>query len=105
MKNKKILIQNNKPHMKLKKKKKLLEQLKTIPDYRVDTGKIEYPLHEILFMTLFALLKGNNTFKDIVSWMQYHSDNKILKKVFDKKSKINIPSKSTLHNLLIRNQN
>jgi len=52
-------------------KKELLEQLKTIPDYRVDTGKIEYPLHEILFMTLFALLKGNNTFKDIVSWMQY----------------------------------
>lgn len=91
--------------MKLKKKKELLEQLKTIPDYRVDTGKIEYPLHEILFMTLFALLKGNNTFKDIVSWMQYHSDNKILKKVFDKKSKINIPSKSTLHNLLINTDN
>jgi|FLOH01.1.fsa_nt_gi hypothetical protein len=91
--------------MKLKKKKELLEQLKTIPDYRVDTGKIEYPLHEILFMTLFALLKGHNTFKEIASWMQYNSDNKILKKVFDKKNTINIPSKSTLHNLLINTDN
>ena len=41
-------------HMKAKE---LLTQLKNIPDYRVDTGKIEYPLHEILFMTLFALIR------------------------------------------------
>ncbi len=43
--------------MKLKKKKELLEQLKTIPDYRVDTGKIEYPLHEILFYDAFCIAK------------------------------------------------
>ena len=36
--------------------KELLEALKEIPDYRVDIGKIEYPLHEVLFITLFALL-------------------------------------------------
>ena len=45
--------------MELKRKKELLEALKTIPDYRVDTGKIKYPLHEVLFMTLFALIQGN----------------------------------------------
>jgi len=45
------------------KNKQLLEAIKTIPDYRVDTGKIEYPLHEVLFMTLFALLKGNTAFR------------------------------------------
>ena len=38
--------------------KELLEALKEIPDYRVDIGKIEYPLHEVLFIILFALLKG-----------------------------------------------
>ena len=91
--------------MKLKKKKELLEQLKTIPDYRVDTGKIEYSLHEVLFMVLFALLKGNNIYKDIVTWMQYNSDNEIIKKVFNKRTKINIPSKSTLHNILINTDN
>lgn len=91
--------------MKLKKKKELIEQLKTITDYRVDTGKIEYPLHEVLFMTLFALLKGNHTYKDIVDWMYYNSENKILKKVFDTKTTINIPSKSTLHNTLINTDN
>jgi hypothetical protein len=91
--------------MKLKKKKELLEQLKTIPDYRVDTGKIEYSLHEVLFMVLFALLKGNNTYKDIVAWMEYNSDNQIIKKVFNKRTKIKIPSKSTLHNILINTDN
>ena len=34
------------------KAKALLESLKTIPDYRVDTGKIEYPLAEVLFITI-----------------------------------------------------
>jgi len=91
--------------MKLKKKKELLEQLKTIPDYRVDTAKIEYPLHEVLFMVLFALLKGNNTYKDIVGWMQYNDKNKIIKKVFESKTTIKIPSKSTLHNMLINTDN
>ena len=52
--------------MKLKKKKQLLEQLKTVPDFRVDKFKIIYPLEQILFMTLFALLKGATTFKEVI---------------------------------------
>ena len=47
------------------KAKALLESLKTIPYYRVDIGKIEYPLHKVLFMVIFALLKGNTKFKEI----------------------------------------
>jgi len=90
--------------MKLKKKKQLLEQLKKIPDFRVDKYKILYPLEQILFMTLFALLKGANTFKEIHIWMEYAKSNKILKKVFAVK-KINIPSKSTLHRILINVDN
>ncbi|QOP44087.1 transposase family protein [Sulfurimonas sediminis] len=90
--------------MKLTRTKALLESLKSIPDYRVDTGKIEYPLHEVLFMTLFALIKGNTTFKDIFSWMIYNKDNAILKEIFDKEE-ITIPSKSTYHRLLINTDN
>ena len=78
--------------------------LKDIPDYRVDTGKIEYPLHEVLFMTLFALIKGNTTFKDIFSWMTYNEKNEILKEVFEKEQ-IKIPSKSTFHTLLTNTDN
>ena len=88
----------------MKKAKKLLEALKTIPDYRVDTGKIEYPLHEVLFMTLFALLKGYTNFKDILGWMVFNAENYILKDIFEKEI-IQIPSKSTYHRLLINTDN
>jgi len=81
-----------------------LVALKDIPDYRVDTGKIEYPLHEVLFMTLFALIKGNTTFKDIFSWMTYNEKNEILKEIFEKEQ-IKIPSKSTFHTLLTNTDN
>jgi len=90
--------------MKLKKKRKLLKQLKTIDDFRVDKHKIQYPLNEILFMTLFAILKGNKTFKEIHAWMQYSKSNKVIQKVFDKKE-IKIPSQSTLHRILINVDN
>lgn len=90
--------------MKLKKKKLLLEQLKTIKDFRVDKHKIQYPLYEILFMSLFALLKGNATFKEIHIWMECSSHNNIFKKLFEKEC-INIPSKSTLHRILINVDN
>jgi len=86
--------------MKLKKKKELFAHMQTIPDYRVDDGKIEYVLAEVIFMTLFGILKGHSTYKDIVVWMEYNSNNKILKRVFQKDS-IDIPSKSTLHNIMI----
>ncbi|MDQ7061182.1 MAG: transposase family protein [Sulfurimonas sp.] len=81
-----------------------MNALKKIPDYRVDIGKIEYPLHEVLFMTLFALLKGNATFKDIFAWMIFNKDNEILKTIFEKE-KVSIPSRTTLHTLLINTDN
>lgn len=90
--------------MKLKQKKLLLEELKRVKDFRVDKHKILYPLHEILFMTLFALLKGNTTFKEMQLWMEFSKNNKILKKVFDKKE-IAVPCKSTLHRILINVDN
>ncbi len=55
-------------------------------------------------MTLFALLKGNTTFKDIFAWMIFNQENEILKKIFEKE-KINVPSRSTLHTLLINTDN
>jgi len=55
-------------------------------------------------MTLFALLKGNTTFKEIYIWMLYNENNEIIKKVF-KKDKILVPSKSTYHRLLVNTDN
>jgi len=86
------------------KKKELLKALKKVSDFRTDKHKIEYPLYEILFMTLFGLLKGYVTYKEIHGWMQYQEDNELFKKLF-KKEKINIPSRSTLHNLLMNTDN
>ena len=90
--------------MKIDKKVELLEHLKTLTDFRKDKHKIEYPLHEIIFMSLFGLLKGNVTFTDLQCWMKYQEDNELLKKLF-KKKKVNVPSHSTLHNLLINIDN
>ena len=90
--------------MNFPKAKELLSSLKNIPDYKVDTGKIEYPLYEVLFMTLFALLKGNTTFKDIFVWMTFNKENQILKEIFQKE-KIEIPSRSTFHQLLTNTDN
>lgn len=86
------------------KAKTLLESLKTIPDYRVDIGKIKYPLTEVLFMVIFALLKGNTKFKDMFGWIIYNKENPILKEIFQK-DKIKMPSKSTLHDILINTDN
>lgn len=90
--------------MKMKKKIELLQQLKTITDFRKDTHKIEYPLYEVLFMSLFGLLKGFVTFKDLHCWMQYQEENSIFKKLF-KKDKIAVPSCSTIHHLLMNTDN
>ena len=86
------------------KAKALLESLKTIPDYRVDIGKIEYPLAEVLFMVIFALLKGNTKFKEIFGWMIYNKDNPVLKEIFER-DEVKMPSKSTLHDILTNSDN
>jgi len=93
--------------MKIDKKSELLElleQLKSLTDFRKDKHKIEYPLYEIIFMSLFGLLKGNVTFEDLHCWMQYQENNEIFKKLF-KKDKVAVPSRSTLHHLLINIDN
>ena len=90
--------------MKMKKKKELFKALKEVPDFRVDKHKIEYPLHEVLFMSLFGILKGAESYKDLHAWMQYQESNEIFQKLFEKK-KINVPSRSTLHHLLMNTDN
>ncbi len=89
--------------MKLRIKKELLKQLGDIKDFR-DDDKITYPLNEILFMSLFGLLKGNHTFEQLHDWMEFNSNNKIFLKVFNKKS-IDIPCESTLHRILVNTDN
>ena len=44
--------------MKIEKKIELLNQLKNLTDFRKDEHKIEYPLHEVIFMSLFGLLSN-----------------------------------------------
>jgi len=91
--------------MKMKKKKKeLLKALEKVNDFKVDKHKIKYRLSEILFMSLFGILKGAKSYKDLHSWMQYQEKNEIFKKLFEK-DKINIPSRSTLHHLLMNTDN
>jgi len=90
--------------MKIDKKKRLLEELKNIEDFRKDKYKIEYPLYEVLFMAIFGLLKGYTTYDELYHWMEYQVDNSLLKKLFGK-TEINIPSRSTLHHLLMNTDN
>jgi len=85
--------------MKLRQKKKLLKQLEGIEDFRRHREQIVYPLHEILFMSLLGLLKGYVTFKDLHSYISKNKENKIFKKLFNKK-KIRVPVRSTLHRIL-----
>ena len=88
--------------MKLRQKKKLLKALEDIEDFRRHRDQIVYPLSEILFMALFALIKGDTTFSEIHFTMSFNQDNKIFKKLFGK-TKIRIPSRSTLHRIIPKN--
>ena len=90
--------------MKIRNKKKLLKQLECIEDFRRHREKIVYPLHEILFMVLFSLIKGDTTFSEIHFTMSFYRDSKIFKKLFGK-TKIRIPSRSTLHRILMNTSN
>ena len=90
--------------MKIRQKKRLLKLLEDIEDFRRHRDQIVYPLHEILFMSLFALIKGYKTFNEIHFYISANKQNKIFKKVFGKK-KIRIPSRSTLHRILMNTNN
>ena len=89
--------------MKLKYKKQLLEKLKGLTDVREHSHKIEYPLHEVVFMTLMALIKGNVIYDDIIYWMKFQKNDKFLKKLFNykKDETVPIPSRATLHKLVV----
>ena len=50
-------------------------------------------------MALFAIIKGYSQYKEIIVWMQYNAENELFKRLFQKEI-INIPCKSTLHNIL-----
>ena len=85
--------------MKLKNKKRLFEEFKSIPDFRAHRHKIQYPLEEILFLTLFALLQGVSEYRAIHTWCIYNANSKIFKRIFDKRH-VRVPSFSTLHMIL-----
>jgi hypothetical protein len=90
--------------MKIKQKKRLLKEFEKLTDFRTHFYKIKYKLSEILFMSVFALLKGNSTYQDIQIWMIHNKENTLFLKLFEK-DKIKIPSRSTLHNILINTDN
>ena len=50
--------------MKIDKKVILLQELKNLTDFRKDKHKIEYPLHEIIFMSPFVIRVKSNTLID-----------------------------------------
>ncbi len=56
-------------------------------------------------MTLLGLLKGKVTFEAIHDWMGANSDNKLFLNILNKKEKLDIPSESTLHRILINVDN
>ena len=85
--------------MKLKQKKKLLKVLEGIEDFRQHKEQIVYPLSEILFVSLFGLVKGYTKFKDLYIYYKFNKDNKLLKKLF-KTNKIRVPCRSTFHRIL-----
>ena len=86
--------------MKMRKKKELFKQLEQMEDFRRHREQIVYPQSEILFMSLFGLMKGHTTFKGLHFYLSFNKNNKIFKKIFNKTTKIRIPVRSTLHRIL-----
>ena len=92
--------------MKLRRKKKLLKEIEeNIPDFRTHEGKIVFKISEVIFLILFALLKGKNSFRKQHTWMEANRENRMLLKLFEKKEPLNIPSPSTLHHIAINIDN
>ena len=85
--------------MKIRQKKKLLKALEGIEDFRKHKEQIVYPLSEVLFVSLFGLVKGYINFKDLYTYYKFNKNNKLLKKLF-KTKKIRVPCKSTFHRIL-----
>jgi predicted transposase YbfD/YdcC len=89
----------------LKEMKQLYESFKNIKDFRTRQKSIKYPLAQVLFMSLIGMIKGNVTYDDLSTWMHFCTEsNKIFKSVFNK-IKVNVPSRSTLHEILVNIDN
>jgi len=91
--------------MKFRQKKELLKQLKTLPDFRKHDGKIIYPLSNVLFMSILAMLKGKQTLDEMHTWMVMSANNPVLCKLLGFEEIIDTPSRSTLHAILINTDN
>jgi DDE_Tnp_1-associated len=89
--------------MKNKEISNLLQMFrKGITDYRTHIGKIKYDLHEILLLTLLAMLKGEKTYADLHDYLlDYKTFFPRLKKLFSTK----IPSLSQYHKILVNVNN
>ena len=89
--------------MKNKGYNKLYNNLKMIKDFREDSAKTKYPLADIIFLCIYALMKGNYTYDEIHFYLEYNKDSMFLKKILNVKEDrgINIPCRSTLHNILV----
>ena len=74
-------------------------QLREMNDFRRHREQIVYPLNEIVFISLLGLIKGYVTFDELHFYFTKNKDNKLFKKLFNKK-KIRVPSRSTLHRIL-----
>ena len=85
--------------MKVKQKKKLLKLFKEIDDFRRHREQVVYPLYEVLFISLFGLIKGYVTFDELHFYYTKNKDNKLFKKLLGT-NKIRVPSRSTIHNIL-----
>jgi len=90
--------------MKIRQKKQLIEELKQIDDLNAIYKKALKKLYEVLFVSLFGLLKGNTTFEQLHDWMEFNKNNDIFLKLFNK-NVLEIPSQSTLHRILININN
>lgn len=91
--------------MNYKQKEALLHQLATIQEYRNHEGKIIYSLSKVLFLTILAILKGKKSLDEMHTWMQMSVDNKVLLRLFSETGILAIPSRSTLHSMLINTNN
>jgi hypothetical protein len=89
----------------LKQMKQLHEKFKEIKDFRTRHKSIEYPLSQVLFMSLIGMIKGNTTYDDLSTWMHFCiKSNEIFKLVFET-PEVKVPSRSTLHEILVNIDN
>lgn len=73
----------------------LIEQLKTVPDWR-RKRKVQYPLWLMLLMTLLGVMSGYTSLRGLADFMQRHQQE--VAELFNL-SQARLPSYSTLHDM------